>query len=169
MASVKKTYFLVPKWDIPPEAISLGDLIVEPTEPHRHLNSNRPLQPGEEAATGPPQIRIDTPIYERTFTPYNKTASASKKKSLSLISQLSLLTGFGGNISFSSTESEDLSYRARTMHSEWFIPSRDFVLAAIAQPEVDKKLAMLSSRHPIYMITGVRHVTGFMALSHSEK
>ncbi|KFY20307.1 hypothetical protein V491_03827 [Pseudogymnoascus sp. VKM F-3775] len=55
------------------------------------------------------------------------------------------------------------------MHSEWFTPSRSFVSAATAQPDVAGFLAMLPLKRPIYMITGVRHVTGFVASSHSGK
>lgn len=174
MASVKKTYFLVPKWDIPPEAISLGNLIADSTEPHRPLNATPPLRspsshlPGGHT-TGPPRLQIDTPIHERTFSPYTRTASASKKKSFSLIAQLSLLTGVGADSSFSSTRDEDISYRARIVHSEWFTPSRGFVSAAVTQLDVAGFLDMLPSKRPIYMITGVRHVTGFVASSRSGK
>ncbi|KFY52592.1 hypothetical protein V496_08343 [Pseudogymnoascus sp. VKM F-4515 (FW-2607)] len=169
MASIKRTYFRVPKWDIPPEAISLGNLIADPTEPHRPLNAAPPLRPSSPAGqtTNPPGLEIDTPIHARTFSPYSKTTSSSKKKSFSLIAQLSLLTGVGGNSSFSSTRDEGISYRARTMHSEWFVPSRSFVSAAVAQPDVAGFLALLPSKRPIYMVTGVRHVTGFTASSRS--
>lgn len=172
MASIKKTYFRVPKWDIPPEAISLGNLIADPTEPHRPLNATPPLRSSSTPSpagqtTNPPRLEIDTPIHARTFSPYFKTASSSKKKSFSLTAQLSLLTGVGGNSSFSSTRDEDISYRARTMHSAWFVPSRGFVSAAVAQPDVAKFLALLPSKRPIYMVTGVRHVTGFIVSSRS--
>lgn len=171
MASVKKTYFRVPKWDIPPEAVSLGSLIADPTEPHRPLNATPPLRPSStnKPSTSPSGLEIDTPIYARTFSPFAKTVTASKKKSFSLIAQLSLLTGVGGKSSFSSTRDKVISYRARTMHSEWFAPSRGFVSAAVAQPDVAGFLAMLPSKRPIYMVTGVRHVTGFVASSRSEK
>lgn len=55
------------------------------------------------------------------------------------------------------------------MHTEWFTPSRSFVSAAVAQPEVADLLAMLPLEQPIYMITGVKHVTGFTASSRSGK
>lgn len=169
MASIKKTYFRVPKWDIPPEAISLGNLIADPTEPHRPLNATPPLRPSspDGQTTTPPCLEIDTPIHARTFSPYTKTASSSKKKAFSLIAQLSLLTGVGGNSSFSSARDEGISYRARTMHSEWFVPSRGFVSAAVAQPDVAGFLALLPSKRPIYMVTGVRQITGFIASSRS--
>ncbi|KFZ13581.1 hypothetical protein V502_06536 [Pseudogymnoascus sp. VKM F-4520 (FW-2644)] len=161
-------------WDIPPEAISLGSLIADPTEPHRPLNATPPLRQSptlsqDEQTTSPPGLKIDSPIYATTFSPFVKEATASKKKSFSLIAQLSLLTGVGGSSSFSSARDEGLSYRARSMHSEWFAPSPGFISAAVAQPEIAGFLAMLPSKRPIYMATGVRHVAGFTASSRLGK
>ncbi|OBT85250.1 hypothetical protein VE02_05193 [Pseudogymnoascus sp. 03VT05] len=174
MSSAKKTYFLVPKWDIPPEALRLGSIIADPAEAHRPLNATPalrtpPTTSPDDQATGSPRIAIDTPIYEVTTSPYAKIASATKKKSLSLIAQISLITGVGGNSSLSSARNEDLPYRARSMHSEWFVPSSSFISAAVAQPKVAGFVAMLPAKRPIYMVTGVRHITGVTASSHSGK
>jgi hypothetical protein len=191
MASHKKTYFLVPSWDIPGAAISLGSIIADPTEPHRPLNSNAPIQPilglnsNSDSMTNldtelninalltstiEPQIsKIDTQVYKQIMAPYSTSLSTAKKNAFSLTAQLSMIFGIGGESSVTFATKNITSYHFRSMESEWFTPSAKFITSMVSQPDVAGNLGMLSSRKPVYMIIGVRRVMGVTAMSNSGK
>lgn len=173
MSSYKKTHFLTPSWDIPPSAVSLGSLLADPTAPHQPINSTAALRPNANASSPAPSTpnvpQIDTPVFSNNFAPYSTTLSTSAKNAFSLTAQLSLLFGLGGNVSASRATDSVTAYHFESLESEWFVPSAEFIAAMLAVPSVADVLNMLPRRQPVYMITGVRRVTGIQALSSIDK
>ncbi|KAI9662764.1 MAG: hypothetical protein M1829_006159 [Trizodia sp. TS-e1964] len=71
MANLKKTYFLVPDWDIPVSSISIGSVIADPFSPHK------PLGPGLSQSKQPAAADSSTP--GKTTTPAPDQKSPTKR------------------------------------------------------------------------------------------
>jgi hypothetical protein len=176
MASGKKTYFLVPGWDIPASAIQLGNIIADPTEPHKPLN---PIPPQRLEASATPEVTstststasftIDTQTYPTKVTNYTTTLFSNKSNKLSLFAQFLQIFGLGGETSVEFTSDDVDTCTFETLLTEWFIPSAQFINGAMAQEPIQGFLKMAPPKTPLYVITGLRTGAGITAKTVNSK
>jgi hypothetical protein len=151
MANRKKTYFLVPGWDIPPAAIQLGNIIADPTAPHMPLN-------GSFTKTKAPDI--DTPIYPTSTKNFKTSSFSSRSNRFGIWAEFLQMFGLGGEASVSFSHGDEDTYSFGEMQTEWFSPSADFVERSVRADNVQDFLKMAGRKTPLYIITGVKTVRG---------
>lgn len=156
----------------PPSAIRLGNIIADPTAPHRPLlTATQPLPIGDQASAAlisggeepsPASLvpTIDTQIHTIPKTNFRCTFSHHRSNTWGLFAQFLSVFGIGaeGNVSFS-RESAD-SYAFERLETRWFEPSRAFVEVASREANVQGFLRSAGRRTPVYVVTGIKIVSG---------
>ncbi|KAL2069485.1 hypothetical protein VTL71DRAFT_14164 [Oculimacula yallundae] len=168
MASTKKTYFLVPGWDIPPSAIQLGNLIADPTEPHKALNctptshlvhthanpstsksvlNSTPTTSSTVSSTAKStrlesRTRIDTKIHTTTLTNYIVSLSSSKSNKLGIFAQFLQIFGLGGESSVEYTSENAGRCTFSSLTTEWFSPSQSFLATSYSTSLTNKDISI---------------------------
>ncbi|KAG9852451.1 hypothetical protein KCU98_g1171, partial [Aureobasidium melanogenum] len=191
MSNRTKTWFLVPGWNIPPEAIHLGGIIEEPTEPHLPILRSIPptrlelpvdaaisTSTGVNSATydsstdvspGSSNYHIDTDIYTTTKTDFSFSLRNSTSNKMGIFAQFLQVFGIGAEAGVDLTIDgvDDFKFESET--EEWFVPSMAFVQSAVKQPWAQTFLQGSPRKTPLYVITGIRTVRGITARSSASK
>jgi hypothetical protein len=146
----KKTYFLLLGADVPPEAVRLGHIIVDPTRPERALNT--PLTP----------IPAHLPIYKTDLREYSRTFDTTQFSGAGLLARFLHFFSLGiegsGGISHGTQELQ--SYSVQDMHTEWFSPTPAFVEQSMLVPRIFDFLDATDFEKPLYLVTGVKTAKG---------
>ncbi|KAF9634161.1 hypothetical protein BFW01_g5056 [Lasiodiplodia theobromae] len=107
---LKKTWFLVPAYDIPPSAIRIGYLIAKPLEP-RH-----PINPTPTGADGSPDLgqspKIDTEVFKDVEGPSSREISSDNSTTLGIFA--TFLKAIGINAEFKLTQSAGIKTHTRS-------------------------------------------------------
>ncbi|KAF4314288.1 Protein transport protein Sec61 subunit beta [Botryosphaeria dothidea] len=150
MANQKKTWFLVPGWDVPPSAIRLGHIIANPTEPRYPP----PLSP---SSTGP---QIDTEIFPDVCPELYIKLSGDSSNTLDIWAQFLQFVGLTAEVKLRLEEGMEEAYSFEKPKTKWFSPSPAFAKASMESAEARDFLDVAGTRTPLYMVTGVKVVTG---------
>jgi len=173
MANQKKTWFLVPGWDIPPSAVQLGSLIADPTAPQRALLSAASAAAvAAETATQDPITTNNTsppPILHihakdiHTTPPkknFKMVLSDNHTNTYGLWARFLHIFGLGaeGEVRFSKAIAD--SYAFEVMQTSFFVPTPTFAETAISTERVKNFLKAAGKHTPLYIITGLKTVQG---------
>jgi hypothetical protein len=156
--SLKKTWFLVPSWDIPPSAIRLGYLIADPTEPRYPLNPV-PVSPMSGVTFDAPII--DTEVFVDTdHDGFSMHISGGSSTNFGIWARFLHHIGIAANVKLILSTEASNRWVVEQAQTEWFSPSSSFVRSSIKTKDVVDFLDMAGLQKPLYMITGVKTVTG---------
>jgi len=156
--SLRKTWFLVPSWDIPPSAIRLGYLIADPTEPRYPLNP-APVSPTPGAKSDAPII--DTEVFlDKDHDGFSMEMSGGSSTRLGIWARFLQYIGIAANVKLLLSTDTSSKWVVEKAQTEWFSPSSSFVRSSIQTKDVVDFLDMAGFQKPLYMITGVKTVTG---------
>lgn len=148
MANQKKTWFLVPSWDVPPSAIRLGHIIADPTEPRYPLNPS---------STGP---QIDTEIFPDVCPEFYMKLSGDSSNTLGIWAQFLEFVGLTAEVKLRLEKGMEEAYSFEKLETKWFSPSPAFAKASMESAEAKDFLDVAGTRTPLCMVTGVKVVTG---------
>lgn len=169
MSDRVKTYFLVPHWDIPPDALQLGNVLDDPTQPHLSLyGSQPPSRPDSTPFSTNEGFVIDTPIRTVNKPGFSITTNRHGSNKLGIFAQFLQVVGIRAQAGLQ-RESSDIETFVFDSHvEEWFEPSMNFIEKVLAQPAV-QTFRTGKSKAPLYIVTGVRTVEGITAGTDATK
>jgi hypothetical protein len=149
MASVAKTYFLAPSWDLRPTDLVLGSVVANFKDPSRSL-----YIPSPPHSIG---SKISSPAPSRDVQGIVKQSNAW---SAGLFANFVRIITFGAAANASSNSSTNITFTCEKMESRWFAPSSDFVQQATKHSAVAEYLDICGPGTSVFMITGVKIVRG---------
>jgi hypothetical protein len=147
MSNKVKTYFLVPGWDFPVGSIRLGSVIANPSQPHIALWTI-------EAA------EIDTPTFPSHKYDFTETIGQTKKGKVGLFARFLQIFGVGAEASVQHDEKNVEKYSFKDMCTEWFLPSDKLIKKATDSSRVVGFVEQSDYEAAVYMVTGLKTVTG---------
>jgi hypothetical protein len=144
------TYMLAPNWTFRPGgSIALGNIIVDPSKPHRVLTKPDPSKP---------------PTSTETTTEDDWRLHLGKKRNLNLSLWAEFLQHIGFNIGTDHDQDKSTEYTMKSLETVYFAdePPIEEIQGRVEDPKV-RKLMRLDSilSKPVYMITGLKIAKGF--------
>jgi hypothetical protein len=149
MASVIKTYFLAPSWDLRPTDLVLGSVVANFKDPSRAL-----FVPSPPHSIG---SKISSPAPSKDVKGIVKQSGAW---SAGFFATFVRIITFGAAANASSNSSTDITFTCEKMESRWFTPSSDYVQQASENRAVAQYLNICGPKTSVFMITGVKIVRG---------
>ncbi|KAJ4003172.1 hypothetical protein NW752_011654 [Fusarium irregulare] len=147
MANREATYFYAPTWDNPPDGpIKLGNVISSVKEPHR------------PRFYCPPSDESDLNKLEKKSVQYTKEKSKSGR--FSILTKFLSIFGFGVDVGVEIERSDQETFFFKTLETTHFIPTAEYLQKCVEAETVRRYLQATRFRKPIYIITGVKVVTG---------
>jgi hypothetical protein len=158
MASMRKTYFLAPSWNIRPDEVILGSVVANPKIPQKALS----------AATLTTNIDtpIPKPIEEKSCS---GTAKKETKWSTGLFATFIQVVTLGGQASFSSDLTLQVDYSCESMKTRRFTPTLAYITKAAEDTEVKNYLNMGGLGAKVFMVTGVKTVSNITITTIEER
>ncbi|KAI0098773.1 hypothetical protein GGR51DRAFT_537425 [Nemania sp. FL0031] len=145
----KPTYHLPPNFSTPPPPqgpFHLGTVL----EDFEKKEQMRPLNQG-------PAQRIDiAERHEDNKTGFRATRKRLKNGEFGLWAKFAGFEGIGGELNLSMDPSDSDTYKVDSIKTEYFYPSRQYVSACLALPDVDDYLKGSRYKKPVYIITGIK-------------
>lgn len=158
MASLKKSYFLPPSWNIRPGEVKLGSVIANPKLPQRVLS------------TESLPMNIDTtipPAFEES--PFSGTSKKDGKWSVGLFATFMHFISLGGQASFSSDSIIQVDYEVEVMETRRFTPSLAYITKSVADTAVNTYLKTGGLGAKAFMITGIKTATNITITTIEKK
>ncbi|KAK6206545.1 hypothetical protein LQW54_007615 [Pestalotiopsis sp. IQ-011] len=151
MADRQKFFFYAPTWDYPPNGpIKLGNVLSSVGTPQRPL------------ICMPPEDDNDIFSTLKTNAEYAQEKLVSGK--FSILTKFLSTLGFGIDIGAQKGRSEKFSFD--TIATTQFVPSPAYLQHCAEATSVRRYLEQTRYRKPIYIITGLKVVTGIQANTH---
>ncbi|KAF2653009.1 hypothetical protein K491DRAFT_718397 [Lophiostoma macrostomum CBS 122681] len=147
MASMQKSYFLVPTWDFSPQDIVLGSVIPHIKCPQRPLSSESLIEQldGHEAST------VET-------KDISGVARLSTDGDAGLFATFVQYVTAGGKMSYKSKASLEVKYSCGQMETHRFSPSIEDVNAAVRDTRIREWFKMGGYRATVFLVTGIKVV-----------
>ncbi|KAF9774412.1 hypothetical protein IL306_007594 [Fusarium sp. DS 682] len=150
MANREFYYFYAPTWDYPPDGpIKLGNVISSVKKPHRPLINSPPTENAGVYKT------------EKNKVQYTREKLRSGKFSI-LIKFLSIL-GFGVDVGAEVERSNEETFLFENLETTEFIPTSEYLQHCVESEAVRGWLEKFRYSKPVYVITGLKVVTGAAA------
>ena len=158
MSSTKKTYFLAPNWDYPPDGlIRLGSLITDPKKPHRSLNRGS-------------QVTIDEPNIVRSVKKeWELTRAQLTEVRVGVWGTFLLLVGVKAGAGYNRKHDSSDIYKCDALETNCFQPDNTYIFESLQNQFVKSYIIDNGHRLPVYMITGVKIAKGFSATTKSSR
>ena len=144
MASTRKSYFLVPSWDIKPAEVALGSAIANIRSPERRMSDAALVN------------AIDSEIHWVEDTNCSGSIKVGKTWSVSLFATFVHMITLGGETSYASSASSEMEYSCESMETRRFTPSTAYVAKAAADPAVKSHLKVGGIGAKVFVVTGVK-------------
>lgn len=149
MASLAKTYFLSPSWDLQPTDVVLGSVFSNVKKPQKVIS-----------ASSLPE-KIDTQISNPVAS---KNVHGAVKKggswALGIFATFIHFITFGASANISSATSRDIEFSCEKIDTRWFTPSSTYLAAAVEDPGVKKYLSFGGKKASVFLVTGVKVARG---------
>ncbi|EEU35606.1 uncharacterized protein NECHADRAFT_52455 [Fusarium vanettenii 77-13-4] len=150
MANRDFFYFYAPTWDYPPGGpIKLGNVITSVKNPHRPLFCS------------PPPEESDVFKTEKKSVQYTK--EKLRRGRFSILTKFLSVLGFGIDIGAEIDRSDEEIFVFDTLETTQFIPTPSYLKACVEAENVRHFLERSKYRKPVYIITGLKVVTGAQA------
>ncbi|KAM0193386.1 hypothetical protein ACHAPA_004424 [Fusarium lateritium] len=147
MANREFFYFYAPTWDYPPEGpIKLGNVLSSVKRPHLPL------------FTAPPSDETDIFKTEKKSVEYTKEKLRSGR--FSILTKFLSVFGFGVDVGAEIERSDEETFKFDTLETAQFIPTSTYLQGCIESEEIRRWLEKSRYRKPLYVITGLKVVTG---------
>ncbi|KAL6922972.1 hypothetical protein ACHAPO_011726 [Fusarium lateritium] len=147
MANREFYYFYAPTWDNPPDGpIKLGNVISSVKEPHRPRFYH------------PPSDDSDITKLEKKSVQYTKEKLKSGR--FSILTKFLSVFGFGVDIGAEIEKSDQETFFFKTLETTQFTPTAAYLQKCVEAETVRRYLEITRYRKPIYIITGLKTVTG---------
>ncbi|CZR48815.1 uncharacterized protein FPRO_03864 [Fusarium proliferatum ET1] len=147
MANPQFYYFYAPTWDYPPEGpIKLGNVITSIKKPHISLANIVPSQ--------------DIGVFKTEKKSVQYTQEKLISGSFSILTRFLSILGFGVDVSAEVRKSNKESFIFDTLETTQFIPTPGYLQQCLDRESVRRWLELSNYRKPIYIITGLKVVTG---------
>ncbi|KAM0350649.1 hypothetical protein ACHAPU_003136 [Fusarium lateritium] len=147
MANREYFYFYAPTWDYPPDGpIKLGNIISSVKKPHLPLN------------TAPPSGIFGT---EKKSVGYTKEKLRSGR--FSILTKFLSVFGLGVDVGAEVERIDEETFAFETLETKQFVPNHAYLQTCVESEAVRRWLEMSRYRKPIYVITGLKVVTGAKA------
>ncbi|KIL92962.1 hypothetical protein FAVG1_04143 [Fusarium avenaceum] len=147
MANRECYYFYAPTWDNPPNGpIKLGNVISSVKEPHRPRFYH------------PPSADSDITKLETKSVQYTKEKFKSGR--FSILTKFLSVFGFGIDVGAEIERSDQETFFFKTLETSQFIPTAAYLQKCVEAETVRRYLEITRYRKPIYIITGLKIVTG---------
>ncbi|KAJ3456639.1 hypothetical protein MRS44_016662 [Fusarium solani] len=150
MANRDFFFFYAPTWDYPPGGpIKLGNVITSVKNPHRPLFCS------------PPPEESDVFRTEKKSVQYTK--EKLRRGRFSILTKFLSILGFGIDIGAEIDRSDEETFVFDTLETTQFIPTPSYVQTCVEGKNVREFLERSKYRKPVYIITGLKVVTGAQA------
>ncbi|UPK95689.1 hypothetical protein LCI18_006624 [Fusarium solani-melongenae] len=150
MANRDFFFFYAPTWDYPPGGpIKLGNVITSVKNPHRPLFCS------------PPPEESDVFRTEKKTVQYTK--EKLRRGKFSILTKFLSVLGFGIDIGAEIDRSDEETFVFDTLETTQFIPTSSYVQTCVEGKNVRDFLERSKYRKPVYIITGLKVVTGAQA------
>ncbi|KAH6950810.1 hypothetical protein DER45DRAFT_619338 [Fusarium avenaceum] len=147
MANRQLFYFYAPTWDYPPEGpIKLGNVITSIKKPHISLANVLPSQ--------------DTGVFKTEKKSVQYTEEKLTTGGFSILTKFLSVLGVGVDIGAEAEKSDKESFIFDTLETTQFIPTPGYLERCTERESVRRWLELCNYRKPIYIITGLKVVTG---------
>ncbi|KAF4962442.1 hypothetical protein FSARC_9471 [Fusarium sarcochroum] len=147
MANREFFYFYAPTWDSPPDGpIKLGNVISSVKRPDRPLFCSPPSQ--------------DTDIFETEKKSVQYTKEKLRSGRFSILTKFLSVLGFGVDVGAEVERSDEETFVFQALETTHFIPTPAYLQKCIEDDRVRRHLEISRFRKPVYIITGLKVVTG---------
>ncbi|KAM0442275.1 hypothetical protein ACHAQK_004607 [Fusarium lateritium] len=147
MANRQFFYFYAPTWDYPAEGpIKLGNVLSSVKKPHLPL------------FTAPPSD--ETGIFKTEKKSVEYTKEKLKSGRFSILTKFLSVFGFGVDVGAEVERSDEELFKFDTLETTQFIPTSTYLQGCIESEEIRRWLEKSRYRKPLYVITGLKVVTG---------
>ncbi|KAI8712721.1 hypothetical protein NCS52_01370900 [Fusarium sp. LHS14.1] len=150
MANRDFFYFYAPTWDYPPGGpIKLGNVITSAKNPHRPLFCS------------PPPEESDVFKTEKKSVQYTK--EKLRRGRFSILTKFLSVLGLGIDIGAEIDRSDEETFVFDTLETTQFIPTQSYLQTCVEAENVRHFLKLSEYKKPVYIITGLKVVTGAQA------
>lgn len=150
MANEIKNYFLAPSWDYPPNGpIALGNIVEAPDEIVPPLYAHTPTD-------------TDPPVIASSKYGVDWSRAKSNEGSFGVWAKFLQFLGLGVDVGANSTSLTETIYHFERIDTEESFPDEDAIRKRMASPTVKTYLEKSAFRSDVYMIVGIKKVTGVM-------
>ncbi|PNP74524.1 hypothetical protein FNYG_12147 [Fusarium nygamai] len=150
MANREFYYFYAPTWDYPPDGpIRLGNVISSVKKAHIPLINCPPT--------------ADTGIYKTEKKKVQYMTEKLRSGKFSILTKFLSVLGFGVDIGAEVERSDEETFVFETLETNEFIPTKEYLQLCIESETVRGWLEQFNYSKPIYVITGLKNVTGAAA------
>ncbi|EQB57005.1 hypothetical protein CGLO_02932 [Colletotrichum gloeosporioides Cg-14] len=157
MASVHRSYFLSPSWDLQPNEVVLGSVIGNLKLPQKSISQM------SFDDTVQSEVRI------QTTTEASGLAKASNGWSGGIFSSFIQLVAVGGELSYSTASNVEIEYFCDTVVTSRLSLSAEYVKKVAGDEAVDTYLKFGGLNSKLFIITGVKVATGVTITTTEEK
>jgi len=148
-------YFYAPTWDYPPSGpIQLGNVITSIKMPEKPLY------------TVP--IPLDPELFSSDKSHVEFSLEKLREGKFSILTKFLSILGIGVNIDVNWDNSNENTFTFDQVKTTQFVPKEDYIQKCIESLAVRRYLDKSRYRKPIYIITGLKIVTGAKAKSHKS-
>ncbi|RSL76624.1 hypothetical protein CEP51_009796 [Fusarium floridanum] len=150
MANRDFFFFYAPTWDYPPDGpIKLGNVITSVKNPHRPLFCSPPPE--------------DSDVFKTEKKSVQYTKEKLRRGKFSILTKFLSVLGFGIDIGAEIERSDEETFVFDTLETTQFIPTPSYIQTCIESNNVRHFLDLSKYRKPVYIITGLKVVTGAQA------
>ncbi|KAM0518965.1 hypothetical protein ACHAPE_003956 [Trichoderma viride] len=147
MANQIAYYYFAPTWDFPPSGpLQLGNVLMSMKKPERALYT-APLPNATEIITSESD-KVDF------------TLEKLKAGKFSILTRFVKFLGLGVEISTSWDNGNEVAFTFKGLETTFFVPTLPWLEKCLANPSVQRYLDKCRYKKPVYIITGLKTVTG---------
>ncbi|VUC35621.1 unnamed protein product [Clonostachys rosea] len=150
MANPEFFFFYAPTWDYPPGGpIKLGNVITSVKNPHRPLFCSPPPE--------------DSDVFKTEKKSVQYTKEKLRRGKFSILTKFLGILGFGLDIGAELASNDEETFVFDTLETTQFAPTPSYVQSCVEAKNVRRFLELSKYRKPVYIITGLKVVTGAQA------
>ncbi|KAM0259350.1 hypothetical protein ACHAQJ_003382 [Trichoderma viride] len=149
MANNEKLFFYAPTWDYPPDGpIKLGNVITSVKKPERPLHR---VPPKDSDAFSTKKMSVE------------HTKGQLRDEKFSILVRFFSILGLNIQLSAGRETSKENKFSFKTVETTQFVPTSSYIQNCVENDNVRQFLQASHYRQPVYVITGLKIVTGIEA------
>ncbi|PTB60109.1 hypothetical protein M431DRAFT_514598 [Trichoderma harzianum CBS 226.95] len=154
MANNQNLFFYAPTWDYPPNGpIKLGNVITSVKKPERPLHCVPPS---------------DSDIFSTKKMSFEHTKDQLQNQRFSILVRFFSIFGLNVRVSTGRETSKENKFSFKTVETTQFVPTSSYIQSCVENDDVRRYLQISRYRKPLYVITGLKIVTGVDANMHTS-
>ncbi|OPB38931.1 hypothetical protein A0O28_0020370 [Trichoderma guizhouense] len=154
MANNQSLFFYAPTWDYPPNGpIKLGNVITSVKKPERPLHCVPPL---------------DSDVFSTKKMSVEHTKDQQQNERFSILVRFFSIFGLNVRVSTGRETSKENKFSFNTVETTQFVPTSSYIQSCVENDDVRRYLQISRYRKPLYVITGLKIVTGIDANMHTS-